>query len=209
MPMKRPSARKFKLTKIDAAEAQIRAAVRMFFEDGHPAPVYGLANGAREIVATIGGQIGVKTVQQELAAKLGTTVADMVRPLSRTAAFFKHADRDATATIELDEDDVEVVLQLACHDFGRIAGGMPIEAQVYEVWVTALAFPHVSLAPLRGQHSIRRAIALFPGLRGATDRVEQKKIGLAAMQQSLRDPSLEMKFRREVVLPPASNSAKI
>ena len=46
-----------KLTKIDVAEAQIRAAVRLFFEGGHPVPVYTLANAAREIVATIGEQI--------------------------------------------------------------------------------------------------------------------------------------------------------
>jgi hypothetical protein len=37
-----------KLTKIDVAEAQICAAVRMFFGGGHPVPIYTLANAARE-----------------------------------------------------------------------------------------------------------------------------------------------------------------
>jgi hypothetical protein len=54
-----------RLTKIDVVEAQIRAAVRMFFRDEHPVPVYTLANAAREIIATIGEQIEVETVQQE------------------------------------------------------------------------------------------------------------------------------------------------
>jgi hypothetical protein len=190
-----------KLTKIDAAEAQIRAAVRMFFERGHPVPVYTLANAAREIVATIGDQIDVETVQQELAAARGLTVKELLRPLSQTANFFKHADRDADAVLDFDEGDAEVALQLACHDFGRITGGMPTEAQIYEAWVAAIAFPKVSEAPLRGQRLIRGIIRWFPGIRRAADRAEQKKIGLAVLERALANPMLQMKFKREVQLP--------
>jgi hypothetical protein len=192
-----------KLTKIDVAEARIRAAVRLFFEGGHPVPVYTLANAAREIVATIGEQIDVETVQQELASSLGIGVKEMLRPLGMAANFFKHADRDAAAILDFDERDAEVVLQLACHDFGRITGGMPIEAQIYEAWIAAIAFPRVSEAPLRGQELIRRVIAHFPGIRGAASRVEQKKIGLGILERALTDPKLEMKFKREVALPAA------
>jgi hypothetical protein len=188
-----------KLTKIDAAEAQIRAAVRMFFEGAHPVPIYTLANGAREIVATIGEQIDIETVQQELAAARNVTVGQLVRPLSKIAGFFKHADRDATETIEFDENDVDVVLQLACHDFGRITGGMPIEAQVFEAWIATIAFRRVSDAPLRSQHLIKAAITYFPGIRTA-DRARQKQIGLEVLEKALRDPTLEMKYSREVCL---------
>jgi hypothetical protein len=194
-----------RLTKIDVAEAQIRAAVRLFFEGGHPVPVYILANAAREIVATIGAQIDVETVQQELAASRGISVKDMLRPLGAAANFFKHADRDADRTLDFDEGDAEVVLQLACHDFGRITGGMPIEAQIYEAWIAAIAFPRVSEAPLRSQQLIRRVIAHFPGIRGAADRAEQKKIGLEVLERALTDPTLAMNFKREVVLPPDRN----
>ncbi len=45
------------LTKIGVAEAHIRTAVRLFFEGENPAPVYALANAAREIVSTIGNQV--------------------------------------------------------------------------------------------------------------------------------------------------------
>lgn len=191
-----------KLTKIDVAEAHIRTAVRLFFECSHAVPVYTLANAAREIVATIGDRIDVETVQQELATNRGVAVKEMLRPLSRAANFFKHADRDADATLDFDESDAEVVLQLACHDFGRITGGMPVEAQIYEAWVAAIAFPRVSEAPLRSQQLIRRVIAYFPGIRGTVDRTEQKKIGLKVLERALTDPALEMKFKREVVFPP-------
>ena len=189
---------KLKLTKIDVAEAQIKAAVRMFFEGVHPVPVYTLANAAREIVATIGELIDVETTHKMLAEKYGTSGRNTVRKISRVAAFFKHAKRDARDTLELNETDVEFVLELACNDFGRIADGMPIEAQVYEAWVMAVRIEDVSKAPLRNQYLIKRAIQLFPGVRGASTLAEQKTIGLRIMERALQDRSLEMKIRRVV-----------
>jgi hypothetical protein len=79
----------------------------------------------------------------------GLKVTDMVRPLTKMANFFKHADRDPSAKIDLEDDDVEVLLFLACHDFGRVARGMPIAAQVFEAWAYAAATKRVSDAPAR------------------------------------------------------------
>jgi hypothetical protein len=105
---------------------------------------------------------------------------------------------DADAYLEFDEDDLEVVLQLACHDFGRVTGGMPIEAQIYEVWVTTIALPYISKASLRKQELLRRAIQYFPGIRSA-DRAGRKRIGLKVLNQAMTDPDLRMQFKREVV----------
>lgn len=195
------------LTKIDAAAAHIRTAVRMFFEGGHPAPIFMLANAAREIVEQIGSHTEVLTVQEEIATDRGLTVDGMLRPLKNIANFLKHADRDPTATIDIEENDVMVALQLACHDFGRTTGGMPIEAQIYEAWVTAIAFRKVSEAPLRKQELIRKVIAHFKGVRTAND-AERKAIGLRVLDRALRDPSLEMAFSREVILPAKLSGSK-
>jgi hypothetical protein len=123
------------------------------------------------------------------------------------ANFFKHADRDPSAKIDLEDNDVEVVLFLACHDFGRVGRGMPIEAQVFEAWAYAAATKRVLDAPLRRQPLIRRMIAAFPGLRRARNRAEQKAIGLKIMEQALRDKSLEMAITREVPAKPKSAKA--
>jgi hypothetical protein len=190
-----------KLTKIDVAEAHICGAVRMFFEAAHPAPIFMIANAAREIVEQIGSHTDVTTAQEELARDRSLTVDDMLRPLKTVANFLKHADRDPTATIDIDDNNVEVVLQLACHDFGRVAGGMPIEAQIFEAWVYAVAFNDIAKAPLNRQKDIRHAISGFPGIRSAPDRAAQKKIGLEVLTSAERDPLLRMKISREVVLP--------
>ena len=204
----RPSGQKLNLTKIDAAEAQLKVAVRMYFENNHLAPVYTLANAVREVVGQIGEHLDVGTVQKEIAEARGLKVEEMIRPLSKTANFFKHANRDPAATTNLDDNDVEVVLFFACHDFGRVAGGVPIEAQVFEAWAYAAAIEKVSDAPLRRQQLIRRMIAAFPGLRRASDRAEQKRIGLEIMEQALRNKSLEMVIRREVPAKPKSATIK-
>jgi hypothetical protein len=196
--MPRAAGQKRILTKIDAAEAQLQAAVRMFFEDWHPVPIYTLANAVREVVARIGEHLDVETVQQELAKARGIDVADMVRPLTKIAAFFKHADRDPSDKIDFYEDDLEGVLFLAVHDFGRVTGGVPIEAQVFEAWLYAAVTKRVSDLPLKRQQLVRRMIAAFPGLRGAAERAKQKKIGLEIMKRALRDKSLEMTIKREV-----------
>jgi hypothetical protein len=128
----------------------------------------------------------------------GVDVTEVTSPLRNIANFLKHADRDPTAKIDLEEDHIEIVLFYACHDFGRVAGGMPIEAQVFEAWAYAAATKRVSDLPLRGQQLIKRIIATFPGLRGASDRAKQKKIGLKIMERALRDKSLEMAMMREV-----------
>jgi hypothetical protein len=66
--------------------------------------------------------------------------------------------------------------------------------------VTAMAFPSISMAPLRKQELLRRAIKYFPGIRSA-DRAGRKRIGLTVLNQAMTDPGLRMRFKREVVLP--------
>ena len=96
-----------------------------------------------------------------------------------------------------DEREVDIVLYLAAQDLGRVSGGMPISAQVYQAWSLALAYKKISEAPLRQQETIRRIVAYFPGIRRAS-RQEQKRIGLEALQKAITDPNLIMDYRRDV-----------
>ncbi len=95
------------------------------------------------------------------------------------------------------------MLYFACHDFGRIAAGMPIEVQVFEAWIHAATTKRVSDLPFSKQELVRKTIAAFPGIRPAADRGEQKRIGLEIMGKALRNKSLEMTIEREVPEKPA------
>lgn len=126
-------------------------------------------------------------------------MAKLISELHQYARFFKHADSDPADKTSFEETEVDKVLLAACHDFGRVAGGMPVEAQVFEAWGATLGFRRIQDAPLRRQGLLRLAIRMFPGIRTA-DRKTQKRIGLLALQKAENDPSLRMEIEREVRL---------
>lgn len=189
-------------TKIDVAEAHICTAVQLFFGDAHPIPIYTLATAAREILTTLGSKLGVSTVLHGFADDKGITLKDAIFKAHQYANFMKHADRDATAVLEgFSDNDLLPILFVACNDFGRITGGMPIEAQVYESWYFATAIPRLqNLQPSR-RALIKSCIQSFPiGLRSAS-RPTQKRMGLDALNQARNDPTLTMEFKRILELP--------
>jgi hypothetical protein len=189
--MKRPNGFTFEFTNAAVAEAQIKTAVRLYFEGSHPVPVYTLASAAREIVTTMGNLSEVETHRKS---------ADQIRNIRRAAVWSKHAKQEAKHVIKLSDTAVELVLELACNDFARVTGRMPIEAQVYEAWIFAVSVEDVSEALPRIQYLCKRADQLFPGIREAATIVEQKTIALRVMERVLADPLLEMEMKR--VVPP-------
>lgn len=66
-------------------------AIRLFFENAHPVPIYLLATSAREILTTIGDKTGVETVLHSYAKKKGLTLAEAAKQAHTFAGFFKHA----------------------------------------------------------------------------------------------------------------------
>jgi hypothetical protein len=188
-------------TKIDIAEAHIRTAVRLFFEDAHPVPVHTLACSAREIMTTLGGKLGVDTVLHDYARNRGVALDDAARKANAFVGFMKHADRKPTAVLENFSDlDNDAILFLACHDFGRVTGGMPVEAQVFEPWYFATKVKKVSKGRPKWQKLVKDCIKLFPRVR-SVPRAQQKRIGLEALNKAVNDPSLRMEFKRVVELP--------
>jgi hypothetical protein len=112
----------------------------------------------------------------------------------------KHADRDPTGILEeLDEKDVEMILYVACADFGRIAKGKPVEVQVYEAWSLVRHWTKVSDAPLKVQPLLRKLRKIFPGLTTMPNE-QARAFGWSKLQKALRDPSLQMEVRREVTI---------
>jgi hypothetical protein len=91
-----------------------------------------VATSAREIVTTIGEKTGTRTMLAGIAETTGTPLKKLVEIASEFAGFLKHADRDPTAVLEtFTEQDTDLVLYVACHDFHRVAKGQPVELQVF------------------------------------------------------------------------------
>jgi hypothetical protein len=187
-------------TKIDVAEAHIRTAVKLFFDDAHPIPIHLLACSAREILTKLGGKMGVATILDDVASARGATTGEVEKKAREFVNFMKHADRDPAATLtNFSDRDNDPVLFFACQDFGRVAGGMPIEAQVYEAWFFATVVKQVSRGGVKWQRIVKNCIKRFPGVRSAS-RADQKRIGRRVLEEALMDESLRMEFSRVVQL---------
>lgn len=63
--------------------------------------------------------------------------------------------------------------------------------------VLATAVKRVSKGNPSWQRLVKNCIRAFPRVRSVT-RAEQKRIGLQVLTTALRDPALQMKFRRVV-----------
>ena len=163
-----------RLNKIDVAEAHIIAAVKLFFETGHPASVYTLASAAREILTTLGDKQGIETLLHQMAKWKGETLKQ-----------------------QIDKAHAFGILFIACHDFGRITGGLPVHGQVYEGFWLAKTYPAASKLPLSKQRLAKSLFKVFYGVRSAK-LPEQKRIGLAVLQRALADPGLQMQINREI-----------
>ena len=61
---------------------------------------------------------------------------------NRHSNFFKHASTDYEEVLEnFAADDADAVLYVAVSDFGRLCGGLPVEAQAFQMWFAARLDP--------------------------------------------------------------------
>jgi hypothetical protein len=88
-----------RLTKIDVADAQLRTAIRMFFENAHPVSVHTLACAAREILTNLGHHMEIDTYLDYMARWQEMDVVALRKKAVRFFNFMKHADKDPTAVL--------------------------------------------------------------------------------------------------------------
>ncbi|SDR63582.1 hypothetical protein SAMN05519103_08784 [Rhizobiales bacterium GAS113] len=170
--------REVKLSKVAAAEENQKAAIRLYLQGGHIAPVLTLANAAREVVAVLGEQAKLETLHEVVAKKSGKgSIGKFVRPITNAANFLKHANHDADAQREIGEGTVRVAIYLAAVDFWNLSRRMPSEAEIYTAWLQACETKGIASLSKSGQKWIRQIRVSFPGLLSASWE-ERKKMAL-------------------------------
>jgi hypothetical protein len=181
-----------RITKIQAAERQLVAAIELFFRNADSIVVYSVACAAREIIHSLCEKRKIKSFFDEiLEDHPHLSRRDLRRLADQHRNFFKHADSDPDAVLEQFSDDSnDAVLFVATHDFGRLTGGMPIEMQVFETWF-------LSCDPTKLVPGHEEAIAsLFPGI-STMNRFEKKHRGLVALKWARSQPGLRMVYATE------------
>jgi hypothetical protein len=128
------------ITKLDAAERQIVAAVQLLFSGGDPVAVYALAAAARELTTTLCEKRGLPSLIDAMHDEHPHMErAEIIQWATKHANFFRGVDRDADGGLEGFEDTyADDILFIAVFDFGRLRGSKPVEADAYELWFFAM-----------------------------------------------------------------------
>lgn len=87
------------VTKIDAAERQLRVAIRLFFERKDMIAVHTLAAAALEVLRQLGASVGFKSIMFDLPDDLiiPEKRKEIVEIFRQAQNFFKHAGKDPNA----------------------------------------------------------------------------------------------------------------
>jgi len=172
-----------KLTKLDVAEREIVAAVQLFFDGGDQIAVHVLAAAAREITSTLCEKRGIKSFLDDVKDQFPEQPKrDLYKMMTRHANFFKHANEDPDAVLEdFLTTETESVLFIACHDFGRLCGGKPVEADAFELWFLALHIP--------ARLPTVASMFLLPDFTGKS-HAQQVEAGKGLLEWARKEPDL-------------------
>lgn len=119
------------ITKVDVAERQLRAAIRMFFEEQDPVAVHTVAAAGHQVLVDMARLNGLDSLLKPRNAPVSS-----VHLINYPANFFKHADRDTGGRINvapLREFTAELLMDFVLL-FQRQEARIPFEAKLYWMW---------------------------------------------------------------------------
>ncbi len=156
-----------RVSKLDAARRQLRAAIELWFTDGDPVAIHTLTFAAYEILHALSKKRDPNRPKLLFDSDL---IMDDKRSqantlLKRNAYFFKHADRDGDSVIEFNPEANEWLMVFASRA-RSYCGELPSEEESCFMWWMQVHHPHMlteegqkelaNLVPVEHQDGIRR-----------------------------------------------------
>jgi len=184
-----------RITKLDAAERKLVAAIRSFFRNEDAIVVYSLAGDAAEVLDALCRKRGIRPFRDEACAAVpDLTQKSFADIVNRHRNFFKHARGDAAEEVLDDFTDAhnDPLLFSASYDLGQLCAalrrGFPVEAQMLQIWFMQVhrdaAGPVIQAAGLPDAPHL-----VFPDLH-QRPRYEQKMLGREAITWARNEPTL-------------------
>jgi hypothetical protein len=124
------------IDKLDIVRRQIKEAVRLFFEQRDAVVIHTIVASAHQILFDLGESKGIASVVKNTAALKGDEIQSFLHSINYPYNFFKHADRDPDAKINVGplERFTQDFIMDAIVMLQRLCGNIPTEAKVYWVW---------------------------------------------------------------------------
>jgi hypothetical protein len=122
------------ITKLEAAERQLRRAIRLFFERGDVLAVHTVTAAAFQLFADVGKLSGVISRFRSKELIRPEEMKKWSAALNATQNFLKHADRDADAVHPYVEEGTTLLLYETVELAERVAPTKSPERLAFQLW---------------------------------------------------------------------------
>ena len=99
--MKRKTMESVRITKLEVAVRQVKAAVRLFFREDDPVVIHTLIAAAHQILVDLGEIDNIDSVVKNTARLSQAEKRKFLAAVNYSFNFFKHADRDPDRRIDI------------------------------------------------------------------------------------------------------------
>jgi len=170
------------ISKLQAAQRQLDAAIRLLFDDGDPVAVHTLVGAASVIITDLIEKHHPDKSWDKFAQEANKiTASEYFQVMRKPQNFLKHARNDAEATLDFDPKDTESVAFWAVMNLGNF-GPLSMEASVLQLWYLACHAP--TLDP--NTEPYNRALEAFGDLRNKP-RAQRLAVAKRVLAEQLAD----------------------
>jgi hypothetical protein len=126
-----------RITKLDAARRQLRAALDLWFEDGDPIAIHTLAFAAYEIIHRLYKLKGLHDLIYDTDLIRDEYRGEYAKHIKRNANFFKHADRDPYGETEFKPSSNILFLLMSLVGLRRMGEQIGPVENAFAYWLLA------------------------------------------------------------------------
>ena len=149
------------ITKLEAAQRQLDAAIRLLFDDSDSVAVHTLVGAASVIISNLVEKHHPDKSWDKFAQEANKiTAREYFQVMRKPQNFLKHASDDANAALDFDPKDAESIAFWAVMNLGNLAP-LSMEASVLQLWYLACHAPTLEL----NIEPYKRALEVFGDLR--------------------------------------------
>jgi hypothetical protein len=130
------------VTKLEAAERQIKEAIWLFFEKRDYISIHTLAGAANQILYDISEKSGIESLRSSLMVKEEYR-KEWINNLNKARNFFKHAKNDPNTLLEFNQELNVFLIVDTLSIYIKVAQKVFPELEVFQIWFT-LAYPHLT-----------------------------------------------------------------
>lgn len=129
------------ISEFDAAERQLRQAVRLFFQRGDEVAIHTLAAAAYQIISDLCKHMGIQREIEDspILEQMGVK-GEVLAAIRKPQNFFKHADKGSDGTVRFNPLLSACLIMYSVQYFYAISGKQFQEGEVFRTWFF-LRFP--------------------------------------------------------------------